>query len=118
MQAREMPQQVIAFQKRAIDSWDEAMALVENQATASVHWMLDTAVWMPKEGRRVMEEWITLYKEERGRLKTHLDQQLTAAEKIFTPTKKPTSTSTSTSTSTKPKSSPIKKKKETSNESV
>jgi hypothetical protein len=106
-----MPQQVIAFQKRMIDSWDEALALVENQTTASLNWMLDTAVWMPDEGRQAATQWMTIAKEERGRLKAHLDQQLTAAEKMFTASETPAPTPT------KPKSKPTPKKKETTDES-
>jgi len=110
MQPREMTQQMIAFQKRMVDNWDEALALVENQTTASVNWMLDTAVWMPNEGRQAVAQWMTLVKEERGRLKAHLDQRLTAAEMIFTLPQK--------SAPAKTKSNPIKKKKETTDEPV
>lgn len=115
MQPKEMTQQVIAFQKRMVDNWDGALALVENQTTASLNWMLDTATWMPDEGRKAVDQWITIVKEERGRLKSHLDQRLTAVEKIFTPPEKPVSEKP---VSVKPKTNPIKKKKETTDEPV
>lgn len=110
MQPREMAQEMIAFQRRMVDNWDEGLALVENQTAASVNWMLDAAVWMPDEGRQAAAQWMTIVKEERGRLKAHIDQRLTAAEKIFTPPEKAKPAET--------KSNPIKKKKETSDESV
>jgi hypothetical protein len=115
MQPKEMTQQVIAFQKRVVDNWDGALALVESQTTASLNWMLDTATWIPDEGRKAVDQWITIVKEERGRLKSHLDQRLTAVEKIFTPPEKPVSEKPVT---VKPKTNPIKKKKETIDESV
>jgi polyhydroxyalkanoate synthesis regulator phasin len=113
MQAREMTQQVIELQKHMVDNWDEALALVENQAEASVNWMIDTATWMPEEGRKAVAQWMTIAKEERGRLKAQLDQGLSTVEQIFAPAEK-------TAPAT-PKSSPIKpikKKKETPDESI
>ena len=110
MQAREMTQQVIAFQKQMVDNWDEALELMENQTAASVNWMLDTATWMPDAGRQAVTQWMAIAKEERGRLKAHLDQRLSTVEKIFSPPAKPRAA--------KPQSNPIKKKKETPDESV
>lgn len=108
METREMTKQVIDFQKQILDNWDAAAALVENQATSTVNWMFDSAVWMPAEGRRVMEQWMTIVKEERGRLKAQLDQGLVAAEKILAPSKTPA----------KPKTTATKKQKGDTNESV
>jgi hypothetical protein len=110
MELKETTQQVLDFQKQVLDNWDAAATLMENQATSTLDWMLDSAVWMPKEGRRAMEQWMTVLKEERGRLKAHLDQGLTTAEKIFAPSQTPATTT--------PKSTTIKKKKETPDESV
>jgi hypothetical protein len=103
MQPEETTQQVIDFQKQVLDNWNAAATLVENQATSTFDWMLDTAVWMPEEGRRAV------LKEERGRLKAQLDLGLATVEKIFGATEAPIEA--------KPKT-PIKKKKETPNESV
>jgi hypothetical protein len=101
METREMTQQVINFQKQILDNWDAAAVLVENQATSTVNWMFDTAVWMPAEGRQAMEQWMTIVKEERGRLKAQFDQGLAAAEKILAPAKAPA----------KPKTTATKKQK-------
>jgi hypothetical protein len=110
MDSKETTQQVIDFQKQVLDNWDAAATLVENQTTSTLDWMFDSAVWIPAEGRRAVEQWITVLKEERGRLKAHLDEGLAAAEKIFVPANAPVAE--------KPKNTPIKKKKETPNESV
>jgi hypothetical protein len=109
MQPEETTQQVIDFQKQVLDNWNAAATLVENQATSTFDWMLDTAVWMPEEGRRAVAQWMTVLKEERGRLKAQLDLGLATVEKIFGATEAPIEA--------KPKT-PIKKKKETPNESV
>lgn len=109
MKSEETTQQVIDFQKQVLDNWDAAATLVENQTTSTLDWMFDTAVWMPEEGRRAVEQWMTVLKEERGRLKAQLDQGLATVEKIFGASPAPSTA--------KPKSTPIKKKKETPNES-
>jgi hypothetical protein len=110
MELKETTQQVLDFQKQVLDNWDAAATLVENQAASTIGWMLDTTAWMPEEGRRLVEQWMTVLKEERGRLKAQLDQGLAAVEKIYAPSEAPAAA--------KPKNTPIKKKKETPNESV
>ena len=110
MRQEETTQQVIDFQKQVLDNWNAAATLVEDQATSTLGWMFDTAVWIPEEGRRAVEQWMTVMKEERGRLKAQLDQGLATVEKIFGAPDAPSPA--------KPKNTPIKKKKETPNESV
>jgi hypothetical protein len=110
MKPEETTQQVIDFQKQVIENWNAAVALAEDQATSTLGLMLDTAVWMPVESRRAVAQWMTVLKEERGRLQSQLDQGLAVVEKIFGAPQAPSTA--------KPKNTPINKKKETPNESV
>lgn len=107
-----MTRQMIDFQKQVIDGWHDTAAFMENQTSLAVNWMIDTAAWMPDEGRQAMEQWMSVCKKERSRFKAHVDQGLTMVEKIFVESKAPAPTPA------KPKSKPATKKKETPNEPV
>lgn len=112
MEPKGMSKQMIGFQKQVLDSWHEAAVLAEDQTAVSVKWMLDTATWMPEQGRQAVEQWLLVCKEERGRFKAHLDQGLTIAETLFSAPEAPAPAKPKTKTKT------TKKKKEPVNESV
>jgi hypothetical protein len=88
MEYGQIAKQVIDFQKISFDNWFSAMALVQDQAASTVDKMLDQANWMPNEGRKAIQSWITACTGERDRLKSYVDESFAGAHQLFTKTKK------------------------------
>ncbi len=89
MEYDQIAKQVIDFQKISFDSWFSTMALVQDQAATTVDKMLDQAAWMPAEGRKAIQSWMSACTSERDRLKSYVDQSFAGANKLLAKSRKP-----------------------------
>lgn len=88
MEYGQIAKQVIDFQKISFDNWFGTVALVQDQATSTVDRMLDQANWMPSEGRKAIQNWMSACTDERDRLKAYVDESFVGAQQLFDKPKK------------------------------
>ncbi len=84
MDAMNVTQQMIAFQKQSINSFQSIWDLAQAQTSGTVDRLQDQAPWMPLQGRKALEDWFTLMKQERERFSTFVDQSFAVYEKMVT----------------------------------
>ena len=85
MDAMNVTQQMIAFQKQAINNFQRIWDFTQAQTADNLDRMIDQAVWIPREGRQALENWRTLMNQERDRFSAYVDQSLAMYEKMLTP---------------------------------
>jgi hypothetical protein len=83
MEYDQIAKQVIDFQKISIDNWFSTVALVQDQAASAVGKMLDQTGWMPAEGRKAIQSWMSACTGERDRLKSYVDESFAGANKLL-----------------------------------
>jgi len=93
MDAMNLTQQMIAFQKQSIYGFQSIWDLAQAQTSSSLDRVMDQATWIPKEGRQALENWRTLMDQERDRFSAYVDQcfatyqKMLDAPQVATPTK-------------------------------
>lgn len=88
MEYTKITQQAIDFQKMSISSWQNAMTMVQEQATSAMNMMLGQNTWMPEDGRKAIQSWLGACQEEQERFKDYVDESFSSMAKILTPKKK------------------------------
>ena len=83
MDAMNLNQQMIAFQKQSIHSFQSIWELAQAQTASVADRMMDQATWMPKEGRQAFDSWRTLMGQERERFSAYIDQCFAIYEKML-----------------------------------
>lgn len=83
MDAMNITQQMVAFQKQSIDSFQSIWDLAQAQTSGTVDRMIDQTGWMPPEGRQTLENWRSLMNQERERFSVFVDQYFTICEKML-----------------------------------
>lgn len=83
MDAMNVTQQMIAFQKQSVNSFQSIWDLAQAQTSSTVDRMLDQATWMPSEGRQALDSWRTLMTQERERFSAYVDQCFAIYEKML-----------------------------------
>ena len=93
MDAMNLTQQMIAFQKQSFHSFQSIWDLAQAQTSSTLDRVMDQTTWIPKEGRQALENWRTLMNEERDRFSAYVDQcfatyqKMLGAPQVTTPTK-------------------------------
>jgi hypothetical protein len=82
MEYSQITKQVLDFQKMSFSNWYASVAMLQDQATTAMDMVLDQNTWMPEEGRKAIHSWVSACKQERGRIKSYVDEGFTGLEKI------------------------------------
>lgn len=88
MEYTQITKQVLDFQKMSFLNWYDTLAMLQDQATSAIDLALEQNVWMPEEGRRAVQSWISACQQERGRFKTYVDDGFLGIEKLMSEGKK------------------------------
>lgn len=88
MEYENITKQVIDFQKMSFSNWYDTVAMLQDQATSAMDLAMDQNTWMPEEGRKAIQNWVSACQKERGRLKSYIDEGFAGLEKIMTESKK------------------------------
>lgn len=88
MEFTQITKQVIDFQKMSFLNWYDAFSILQDQATSAMDMVLDQSTWVPEEGRKVIQSWMSACQQERGRLKSYIDDGFTGLEKYMFEDKK------------------------------
>lgn len=88
MDQKQMFKQMIDFNKTAFDNAFNSMAMLQDQAERMTGMVLEQATWLPKEGKKVIDEWVKAYKKGRENFKSSMEDSFKKVEDFFAETTK------------------------------
>lgn len=88
MDQKQMMKQMIDFNKAAFENAFNTMTLLQDQTERMTNVFLEQAPWLPKEGRKVIDEWMKAYKTGRDSFKNSMDDAFKKVENYFAEPKK------------------------------
>lgn len=88
MEPKLIAKQMIDFQKATFNNAYQAVVVLQNQTEKMANTMLDQTVWLPKEGKKAIDEWVKAYKKGREDFKKTVDDNYKKVEAFFTGSKK------------------------------
>ncbi|MGA7875389.1 MAG: hypothetical protein WCA08_06975 [Desulfoferrobacter sp.] len=88
MDQKQMMKQMIDFNKAAFENAFNTMTLLQDQTERMTNMFLEQATWLPKEGRKVIDEWMKAYKTGRDNFKGSMDDAFKKVENYFGEPKK------------------------------
>jgi len=83
MEYTEITKQVIDFQKMSFANLYNAIAMVQDQTTSAMDIVLSQSTWVPEDGRKVVQGWLSACQEERDRFKSYVDGSFSSVEKYM-----------------------------------
>ena len=96
METGKIAKQMIDFQKTAFDNTFGAMVALQDQTEKMVNITIEQSAWLPKDGKKAINEWTEAYKKGRDDFNKFVDENFSKAEGFFaSQAKSPTSSATS-----------------------
>ena len=87
---------MIDFQKTAFDNTFGALVALQDQAEKMVNITIEQSAWLPRDGKKAINEWTETYKKGRDEFKKFVDENFSRAEGFFAgQAKSPTSPASS-----------------------
>ncbi len=83
MDQKQVLKQMIDFNKAAFDNTFNAIAILQDQAESSSNTLLAQATWLPKEGKKAIDEWVKTCKTGRETFKKSVDESFKKVEDFF-----------------------------------
>ncbi len=83
MDQKQVLKQMIDFNKAAFDNTFNAIAMLQDQAESSSNTLLAQATWLPKEGKKAIDEWVKTCKTGRETFKKSVDESFKKVEDFF-----------------------------------
>ena len=80
---KEMAKQVIKFYKTTFDNSFSTMVMLQDQAEKLVKTFVEQAPGMSDEGRKVLDQWVSVYKKGRDDFKKAMDEGYAKVEDFF-----------------------------------
>ena len=97
MKTGKIEKQLIDFQKTAFNNTFGAMVALQDQTEKMVNLTIEQSAWLPKDGKKALNEWTEAYKKGRDDFKKMVDENFSKAEGFFAgQTKSSTASATST----------------------
>jgi hypothetical protein len=78
-----LAKQTIAFYKKTFESTFTALDMIQDQTQRMLKMQLDLMTGMPEEGKRVISEWMKVYKKGCDEFKTAVDDKFKQVESYF-----------------------------------
>lgn len=78
-----MARQIINFHKSTFDNTFNALAIMQEQAEKMSQIFLTQADWLPTEGRKVINDWVSNYKRGRNDFKIAADESFKKVDAFF-----------------------------------
>ncbi len=88
MEYTQITKQVLDFQKVSFLNWYDALAMLQDQTTSAMSIVLEQNAWIPEDGRKAIQSWVSACPQERGRLKSYVDDGFSGIEKFMAESKK------------------------------
>ncbi len=83
MDAMNVTRQMLAYQKQAVNNFQNMWDFAQTQTSTTVDRLMDQAEWVPQESRQALENWRTLMKQGRERFSAYADQCFVVYEKML-----------------------------------
>lgn len=84
MDQKQLLKQMIDFNKASFDNTFNALSMLQEQAERMTKQMLETAQWLPQEGKKAINEWLKAYKKGCEEYKKLVDDRFKDVEAFFT----------------------------------
>jgi hypothetical protein len=84
MDQKQIIKQMVEYNQSAFDNAFDAIVTIQDQSQQIAEKMMDQADWMPVEGRKVIDNWVDVYKTSRNNFKVQVDNNYKQIEKLFT----------------------------------
>ncbi len=81
-----MTKQMIDFQKTTFDNTFNAMVLLQEQSERMGRTVLQQASWLPEDGKKAIDEWISGFKKARDEFKNVIDDSYNKMISLFSET--------------------------------
>ena len=88
MDQNQMFKQMIDFNKTTFDNSLNAIGMLQEQTEKVFKSMLDQATWLPKEGKKAIDDWMAAYKNGFEKFKKNADDNFKKVEDYFASIKK------------------------------
>lgn len=88
MEPISLVKQMVDFNKATFDNSFSAMVLLQEQTEKMVSNFLEQANWLPEDGKKVLNEWVSSYKKGREDFKKSIDESFHKVETYFNETAK------------------------------
>jgi hypothetical protein len=89
MEPQQMVKQMVDFNRSAFDNGFNAMVMVQDQAEDMLHKFMERSPWLPKEGEKLLNDWITMCKRGRDDYKKIVEENFNRAESFFVEVERP-----------------------------
>jgi hypothetical protein len=86
MDHRQATKQMLELNKVAFDHTFKIMVMLQDQSENYVFRFMERATWIPVESRKVINEWLDIYKNGRENFKSYSDENYKKAMDYFTST--------------------------------
>jgi len=80
---KDMAKQVIQFYKTTFDNSFSTKVMLQEQAEKLMKTFMDQAPWMNDDGRKVLDQWIGVYRKGRDDYKKAMDEGYKKVEDFF-----------------------------------
>ena len=94
MEPAVIAKQMIDFNKTTFDNAFHSMVMLQEQTEKMVNTLWQQTPWLPEDGKKVLDQWVKLYKKGRDDFKKAVDQNFKKAEALFVETGKTEKTKT------------------------
>lgn len=86
MEPLKLAKQMIEFNKATFDNTFNAMVTLQEQSERMVNSFLDQATWLPADGKKLLQEWVSAYKKGREEYKRMVDESFNKVDAYFADT--------------------------------
>jgi hypothetical protein len=87
MENKIISKQIIDFYKATFDNTFKALEIMQEQAEKMLQTILLQNTWIPAEGRKVINDWASMYKQGRTDFKDKADDNFKKVEEYFAKSK-------------------------------
>lgn len=87
MDQKALFKQMIDFQKNTFDNSFKAMTTLQEQGEKMVNMFLEQAPWLPEQGKKAIQDWISAYKKGREYFKELVESQFRKVQEYFSDSK-------------------------------
>jgi hypothetical protein len=83
MPAENFAKQIIDFQRATFDNSFNAIVMFQDQTERLFNTVREQAAWIPEEGKRMLDEWVAMYKAGRHDFKEIVDDNFDRLADLF-----------------------------------
>lgn len=80
MEHKQILQQIVGYNKAAFDTVFNSLAMLQDQVERATKMLVEQSTWLPNEGKKVVEEWVSAYKQGRDNFKGSVDESFQKVE--------------------------------------